>query len=127
MGNKHSRLGIASFIMAIISIAGMILAIFLLVSAIGSQLDPAAIQAGEVPAMPEGLMKSVITATGLFFLFIILSLIGAVLGVAGLFQKDRLKLFSILGLVFNGLLVFFIVAIVFISALAGPTLPGTFS
>jgi len=126
MGNKHSRLGIASFIMAVISIAGIILAIFLLVSAIGSQLDPAAIQAGELPTLPEGLMKSVITATGLFFLFIILSLIGAVLGVAGLFQKDRLKLFAILGLVFNGLLVFLIVAIVFISALAGPTLPGTF-
>jgi hypothetical protein len=40
-----------------------------------------------------------------FFAVVGLALVGAILGVAGLFQRDRRSLFALLGLVFNGLIV----------------------
>jgi hypothetical protein len=116
---KHSRAGIASFLIAVISIAGTAAALWIANDA------SAALSAGEGQPHAEEAARDLLSAIGLLFLFFTLSLVGSALGAAGIIQKNRLKRFSILGLVFNALLAFLFVAIMFIAALAGPALPIT--
>lgn len=119
MKPTHSRTGIVSFIIAVISIAGTVIALLLANDA------SASLSAVDGQTHDDHAVRGLFAAIGLMFLFFALSLIGAALGVAGFFQKNRLKLFSVLGLIFNALLAFLFVAVIFISALAGPALPLT--
>ncbi|HZG58483.1 hypothetical protein [Paenibacillus sp.] len=123
---KHSKIGIASFILAIVSVIGLI-GSAAVAGSMAARLaeDPALTSAIESGAMPEG-VGGILAATGLMFFFIVTALVGAVLGLVGLFQKDRLKLFSILGLVFNAVLVAFVGILLIAGMLLGPALPGTF-
>ncbi len=126
MERKHSKIGIASFILAVVSVVGMIgSAIGASVAAAGFANDPALLSGVAPDELPPG-MGGLLAMIGLMFLFILTALVGAVLGLVGLFQKDRAKLFSILGLVFNGLVVLFVMVILVIGMLAAPALPGTF-
>ncbi|WP_309121020.1 hypothetical protein [Paenibacillus sp.] len=126
MERTHSRIGIASFILAVVSVLGIIgSAIGASVLAAGFANDPAFLNGVEAGVLPEG-MGGFLAVIGLMFLFILTALVGAVLGLVGLFQKERLKLFSILGLVFNSLVVLFVMVIMMIGMLAAPALPGTF-
>lgn len=113
--SKHSGAGIASFILALISIIGMAVALF----------------AAKSLAVPpdEGAGQAVggfIAVAVSMFVFTVTALIGAVLGVAGTTRRDRLKLFPVLGLALNTLLVAVFVIALFAGALLGPALPGTF-
>lgn len=124
MERKHSTIGIISFIVAVVSIIGLIVSAVSAGSAAASLAgDPALESALETGALPEG-AGGVIAAAAFMFLFVLTALIGAVLGLVGLFQKNRLKLFSILGLVFNSLIVFVIAAILIAGMLLAPALPG---
>ncbi|MDR2100233.1 MAG: hypothetical protein LBP40_05345 [Campylobacteraceae bacterium] len=82
---KHSKLGIASFIIAIICV----LSLFALFVVAGMLESSGGI--GEEAAMIVG---------ALFFLFIILCIISIGLGIAGLIVKGK-KVFAVLGLVFS--------------------------
>ena len=53
------------------------------------------------------------------FAIIGLSLVGSVLGIAGLFQSNRNRTFSILGLIFNTLIVLGLVGLIFIGLAVG--------
>lgn len=102
---KHSGLGIASFVLALASLLGIVLSLVLSAS-FASQFinaDPAEIERiieggdGEVAAiMGVGLL--IIASLGLSF-------VGLILGVIGAFMKSRKKVFSIIGIVLNGLIV----------------------
>lgn len=102
-GNKHSGLGIASFLIAAISIVGIIGSSIAIVIAFGDTIqNPKMIQ----PEDPfAGNMAGVVAAAFGMIFFVILAFIGAVLGAIGLFQKEGTKLFPVLGTVFNTLVV----------------------
>ncbi|MCI3925186.1 hypothetical protein MO973_33745 [Paenibacillus sp. TRM 82003] len=122
---KHSRIGIASFILAVVSIVGIIGSV-VAASTMATSLavDPAAVAPGELPEIDEGALGGLLAVAGLMFLFLLSALVGGVLGIVGLFQKERLKLFSILGLTFNALLVFAFLLIFLAATLLGDILPG---
>ncbi len=91
---KHSRLGIASFI---ISIIGWIESFMLL-----------AVAGYYEATTPGGMDEASFTAViiGMFlFLTIFILLVGTGLGIAGLFQKDQKRIFPILGTVLNSSLI----------------------
>ena len=89
----HSGMGVTSFIMALLT--GTVTVATMIVAAImGAQKGP--LQGRDPAAVTIGLT---IIGSG------ILSLVGAVLGVVGLFQPDRRTFFAILGIVFNLLVV----------------------
>lgn len=126
MVQKHSRVGIASFIIAVLAIAGMTAALIASANAAAALYDSVSVGAvADAAALPEGAVGGFLALFGLMFLSFAASLVGCVLGVVGLFQKDKRRLFPVLGLTFNGLLVFSFIAAFFVGAIAGPALPGT--
>jgi hypothetical protein len=90
----HSGVGIASCVLALFAVlAGgfsMVLA-----AAVGFDDIEAAIEAEE----PEAMLAALLFLGGG-----LITLIGLTLGIAGMLQRDRNKLFAILGLCLNGLL-----------------------
>ena len=86
---KHSGLGISSFIVSIATGVSM----FLLFIAAGMMeiSTPGGIDEDSVGAMLVGLF---------LFAFLLLSVLAIGLGIAALFQRDRKKLFAVLGIVF---------------------------
>ena len=103
--SRASRLGITSFLMALgfPALLGLMFAISLFMQ-------------GRVDAQKVSKFDS-FTVMGLIIGGPIVHFVGLVLGIAGAFQKQRKKLFPILGIVLNGLLVL-IAAIICILALS---------
>lgn len=96
---KHSRLGIASFVIGLVSLIIFCLAIVL---AFGYGVSVAS----SSPSVQSLEASPTILAFGLMMLFSpFLGLVGAVLGFVAVFQKDKKKLFGILGIVVNLLIV----------------------
>jgi hypothetical protein len=92
---KHSRIGIASFVIGLVSMFIFCLAIVL---AFGYGLS---ITATNPSFQVEQSNPTVLGLGLLLFSSPILSLVGAVLGFVAVFQKDKKKLFSVLGIVLN--------------------------
>jgi uncharacterized membrane protein len=89
---KHSGLGIASFVVGIVS--GLLLLTVFVIAGIAETSTPGGIDEKSPIAVLIGL---------LLFLFLGVALVGLVLGVAGLLQKDREKIFAILGVIFSAI------------------------
>ncbi len=88
---KHSGLGITSFITSLVS--GVLLFILFAVAGV--------LQASTPGGMNEESASAVLIGLFLFaFLFVALVALG--LGIAGLLQKDRKKVFAVLGTIFSG-------------------------
>ncbi len=87
---KHSGIGIASFITSLIS--GVFIFLLIVIAGIMEASSPTGIDEESAAAILVGLA---------LFLFGGLALISLGLGIAGLFQKDRQKVFAILGTVFS--------------------------
>ena len=85
MEQKHSSLGIASIITNIVVI--FMIAILLVVPDLYRPL------VGQIPL------------SILYFVFVFMSLVALGVGIAGLIQKDRKKLFAILGTIFSVLMI----------------------
>ncbi|PZD94283.1 hypothetical protein DNH61_17880 [Paenibacillus sambharensis] len=96
---KHSGLGIASFVIGIVSIIGIIAVIFLVAASISTYLLPNNTIAPGFETDPVVIISSLSILAVLF-----LSFVGLVLGIIGLVIKRRRKVFSIIGVVLNGLL-----------------------
>jgi hypothetical protein len=105
---KHSRIGIASFVIGIVSMLIFCLAILL---AFGYGITIASLN----PSIQSLQSSPTILVLGLvLFLSPILGLVGVVLGFVAVFQKNNKKLFAVLGLVFNFLIILvFCVLLVF--------------
>ncbi len=101
---KHSGLGIASFVISLAMGVYFILVVFV----------AAVMEAATPGGMPE--TSPVLAIVGLFaFLGLFGCVVGIGLGIAGMFQKNRKRVFSILGLIINGLIVLGVLA----AAIAG--------
>ncbi len=104
----HSGLGIASFIIALV--AGALLAMLV-------------IAAGVMAATAGGGFDETAPATVALGCTILLAglghLVGTGLGIAGVVQRDRRKVFAVLGLVLNGLAILSIAGMLLIGIAAG--------
>jgi hypothetical protein len=87
---KHSGLGIASFVMGLIF--GLILFVLIGIAGVQEVSNPGGMDENSPFAMVLGL---------LLLGALLMNLVGAALGLAGVLQKNRRKIFAVLGLVFN--------------------------
>lgn len=88
---KHSGPGIASFVLSLVS--GFMLLVIFGVAGAMETATPGGIDEESVAAMWIGL---------LLFMFLFLDFVALGLGIGGLVQRERNKLFAILGSVFAG-------------------------
>lgn len=105
---KHGKLGIASFLISLL--VGFSFVAMIVVLGIIETRNPG--------AFDEDKTSTIILGFAILG-FIGLTIVGFILGLVGLFMPDRQKLFSILGVVFNGLVVFGIVGLMVIGLIAG--------
>lgn len=104
---RHSGLGIASFVIAILAgltEIGIIVAASMMAADNRGELDE---QSPQLMAMAVGFCGGVIIA-----------LVGIGLGIAGLVQSDRRKLFAILGLILNSVIVLGIAGLTVLALIA---------
>lgn len=119
---KHSGIGIASFIVALVGIVLIIVAWMMILMSV-VELDPAA--ALEDPESMEQFAKDLMTTPEivggslLLMLSAFLLLIGTILGIVSLFQQQRKKLFPILGTVLNVIPLLLLILIMAWSFLTG--------
>lgn len=109
---KHSGLGITSFVMSIIGLLGYFVAFFLIIAAIGQAVqDPAYVE--------EALMEDPAAILGILAIFgaAIINLIALILGIVGLVIKNRKKVFAIIGTVLSSLSVLLIIFLYIIGTL----------
>lgn len=121
--NRHSRMGIASFIIAILTTV-LIVVLFIIAGVIGASVfsgaDPGSIDPQSIQDSPA---FAGLALVGIGFIVGIgLFLVGLVLGLIGIFQRRRKRLFAVLGTIFNGLAVLAVVAVVVIGLVVGTSL-----
>lgn len=131
--NKHSRMGIASFLLFVLGVllfVGVIALFAFALAPIFQDLDPQAFQDPQSLQNPEDLSPELqeqaeqatplilLSTLGLFGVPLLL-LVGLGLGIGGLIQQRRKRLFAVLGTVLNGLTLFAAVALVFLTFVAG--------
>jgi hypothetical protein len=95
MEPKHSGLGIASFILSITS------GIFLFLLFVVAGMMEASTRGGMSEDSPAAMLIRLF-----MFGFMFLALIALGLGIGGLFQSNRLKIFAVLGIVFSACIFF---------------------
>jgi hypothetical protein len=106
----HSKIGMASLILSLGTVLLYCLVFVLLIAMVGNEAatfqnqDPNVIaeqlQSGEL----NDIMIPVVLFVACFFSSPIISLVALGLGIGGLFQKDKSKVFPILGTVLSGVL-----------------------
>lgn len=103
---KHSGLGISSFVISLVSVVIMfVLFVFsaLMYAESGGAMDETAPQ---------------VVMLGLFIIItLLLSVVGLGLGIGGLFQKERRKLFAILGSCFSGSLIVITIGVMILGSM----------
>ncbi|RJE84632.1 hypothetical protein D3P07_22125 [Paenibacillus sp. 1011MAR3C5] len=103
---KHSGLGIASFVLALVALLTFILSIILIASSLPELMNmtsPEEFQQRIIDNNGEG-FEGLVIGSFIIFLAVGIAFIGFVLGIIGLFMKNRKKVFSIIGTVLNGLI-----------------------
>ncbi|WP_172252300.1 hypothetical protein [Saccharibacillus deserti] len=102
---KHSGVGIASFVLSLVSIA---LYVVFFVAAIGvaysfsemgTTLDPYTATEEQLMGFGVGALVLLLSILGAA----VLNLVGVILGIVGLVSKDRKKVFPVIGTILNGL------------------------
>lgn len=107
---KHSGLGIASFtLFAVMAVAfiSLLVAFITQLADVMDFNDPEAVDSEEVARQIQDMPQLAVIAF-LMFGTCVGNLVGLVLGIIGLVQKERKKVFAILGTVFNGLVIGFL-------------------
>lgn len=117
---KHSGLGIASFVMALVSIFSFVGITIALIAWVGNTIDFSTfLNAEGKPTMTEEELIDTITPIlgylVLFPLIFVVVLIGLILGIVGLARRGTKKVFAVLGTVLNG----FAILIVFVLMMIG--------
>ena len=96
-GMKHSRFGIASFIT---SISGVILIVVFFIAAIMQYSGSEEPDSESTAAIITGL---------LFFFSVFVDFIALVLGIVGLYSKDKKKIFALLGTIFSSVTILILI------------------
>jgi hypothetical protein len=91
---KHSWLGVASFVVFLVYCT-----LFFLLFLVSVLLTMSGEPLAKPPALPS---PTVILLGIMLFASVFLSLMGVALGIAGAVQRNRRKVFAVLGIVFNG-------------------------
>lgn len=105
---KHSGFGVASFIISIS--AGLLMFIVFAIAAILQVSTPGGMDRQSIQAIVVGLSMIAL----LFF-----DIVAVVLGVVGLFQKERKKVFAIFGIIFSSATVILTMALIIVGVLVG--------
>ena len=105
---KHSGLGILSLVLAALSGAAMI--VTLIIAAVMSANDPTLFDNDQAPAT--------IALGAAVILGAFASLVGVGLGIGGLVDKNRKKVFPAIGVAFNALIILAVVGLMVLGALA---------
>lgn len=105
---KHSGLGIASFILSIVS--GLLIFLVVVVAGVMEASTPGGIDEESSGAVMLGLF---------LFAFLGAALVALGLGIGGLLQKERKKIFAILGTVFSAVSVVLTIFIMIIGLAMG--------
>jgi hypothetical protein len=104
----HSRMGIAALAISLGTGLAYLLLIVVLIVTLGGMVsttqDPNVIVREIQSGNQSGLMVAVVVFGLCMFSSPVLSLVGLGLGIAGVFQKDKRKIFPVLGIVFSSLL-----------------------
>ena len=106
---KHSGLGIASLVLAIV----------LGITAFSLVVIAGVMAGANAEGMDEESAAAIILGLSIFAV-IGLNFVGFALGVAGLFQRDRLKVFAILGTLFNGMVIAGMIGLIIIGLTMTP-------
>ena len=122
----HSRMGIASFVIAILAIIGIVVGVVLILAFGGDVVgtDPASLTQQDLQQNLEsspGATAALGVAGFVFLLSPLLFLLGLALGIAGLIQGRRRKLFAGLGTALNGLPLLAVAGLFALGAAIGPT------
>ena len=124
----HSRLGIASFVIAIVTTVLFVVLLVVIFDTAGRLLgdvDPQSVTPQDLQRNLEenpgstgvlGVAGFGLAATPLLYL------LGAALGIAGLVQKQRGRLFAVLGTVSNGLIFLGLLVLVLFLVVVGTTI-----
>jgi uncharacterized membrane protein len=105
---KHSGLGIVSFITSIVS--GILIFLLIVIAGAMEVSTPGGMDEESAGAMMVGLF---------LFVFLGASLVALGLGIAGLLQKDRKKIFAILGTIFSAVTIVGMIFIVMLGLAMG--------
>lgn len=119
---KHSGPGIASFVLALVAVLTVVIGIVLSVAAVASSADLAGATQEEIEAEllegGGGEVAGLIGAGLLMIASIGFAVIGLILGIIGVVMKNRKKVFGIIGLILNALIVLSVVLLISIGLLA---------
>ena len=121
--NRHSRMGVASFVIAILVVVAT-LALVVGAPLLLSQTDALDLQNFD-PANPQSIDLSdpaiiALQVIGLAFIVsVLLSFVGFGLGVAGVIQRRRKRIFAVIGAVVNGLVIAGVVVLILLSVAVG--------
>ncbi len=123
MENTHSRMGIASFVIAILTTVLLVVLFVVISNAAGrllGDMDPQSVTPQDLQRNMEenpgstgvlGVAGFGLAATPLLYI------LGAALGIAGLVQKRRGRLFAVLGTVLNALILLGLLVLILFGAL----------
>lgn len=98
---KHSGPGIASFIISLVTIIGYIACVAIIGAIISPYLGPDGML--NLPQVED--IQGITLAAFFFLLLILINVIGVILGIVGVAIKNRKKVFSIIGLIINAIIV----------------------
>ncbi len=121
--NRHSRMGIASFVISILVVVAILALVVggpLLISS-SEGFDPQSFD----PADPQSVDLSdpaviALQVVGLGFIVgVLLSFVGLGLWLAGVIQRRRKRLFAVIGAVLNGLVVLGVLSLVVLGVVLG--------
>ncbi|MEK3883063.1 hypothetical protein [Paenibacillus sp. PL2-23] len=119
---KHSGPGIASFIIALLAVLALVIGVILSVVAVANSTD-------FIGATPEEIEEQLLSGGGgdaasligaglLMMLSIGIAIIGLILAIIGVVMKNRKKVFAIIGLILNGLMVLSVIVLMAIGLMA---------
>lgn len=107
---KHSGPGIASFVIGLVAIVGYILIFFIAAMALNDSIEVLTpLQAEELALHP-----AVILASLAILVCLILNLAGGILGIIGLVLKNRKKVFAIIGMLLNGIIILAFIGLILV-------------
>ncbi|WP_231638558.1 hypothetical protein [Paenibacillus sp. JCM 10914] len=111
---KHSRLGIASFILSLVTLIG-----YILLGAMGTtMIEPYMTEDGPIFNPDQQTLEAMTTLAAVFFLVMIINVTGLILGIAGCFSKLRKRAMSVIATIANGIVLVMIGAM-FLFVLTG--------
>ncbi|HEY2493009.1 MAG TPA: hypothetical protein VGI33_08870 [Paenibacillus sp.] len=117
---KHSGPGIASFIISLVSLLGYIAIVAIAGALIGPYLEPNG--NGFIGSPSREMVTNIGTLGIVVIVFLLSNLIGVILGIIGVALKNRKKVFAIIGLIMNSIVLVVLIAFFVISIISATSI-----